>query len=64
MTDLLIRGGSVVDGSGAPAFRADVAITTGKITDVGTVTGRRAMREQTGWCRRQQPRRTRVSSVQ
>lgn len=44
MTDLLIRGGSVVDGSGAPAFRADVAITNGKITDVGTVTGRRAMR--------------------
>ena len=44
MTDLLIRGGSVIDGTGAPAVRADVAITNGRITDVGSFTGRRAMR--------------------
>lgn len=30
--DLLIRNGAVADGSGAPRFRADVAISSGKIT--------------------------------
>ena len=44
MTDLLIRGGEVIDGTGAPATRADVAITGGRITDVGAFTGRLAMR--------------------
>jgi N-acyl-D-aspartate/D-glutamate deacylase len=33
--DLVIRGGTVVDGSGAPGSRADVAITDGKITQIG-----------------------------
>ena len=33
--DLLIRGGSVIDGTGAPARRADVAITGDRITFVG-----------------------------
>jgi N-acyl-D-aspartate/D-glutamate deacylase len=33
--DLLIRGGTVVDGTGAPARTADVAIRNGKIAAVG-----------------------------
>src|SRR5580658_1960949 len=37
--DLLIRGGTVVDGSGAAPRTADVAVSGGRITDVGTVGG-------------------------
>ncbi len=36
---LIIRGGTVVDGTGAPARTADVAIDDGAITAVGTVDG-------------------------
>ncbi|MCU1430721.1 MAG: N-acyl-D-aspartate/D-glutamate deacylase [Actinomycetia bacterium] len=39
MHDLVIRGGNVVDGTGAPARVADVAITDGVITEVGKVDG-------------------------
>ena len=40
MHDLVIKGGSVVDGTGAPARTADVAITDGVVTEVGTVKGK------------------------
>jgi N-acyl-D-aspartate/D-glutamate deacylase len=33
--DLVIRGGTVVDGTGAPGVRADVAITDGKVSAIG-----------------------------
>lgn len=32
MFDTLIRGGQIIDGTGAPAFRGDVAILDGKLT--------------------------------
>jgi N-acyl-D-aspartate/D-glutamate deacylase len=35
--ELIIRGGTVVDGTGAPARTADVAIDDGLVTDVGTL---------------------------
>lgn len=33
--DLVLQGGSVVDGSGAPAYRADVGIRDGRIVEIG-----------------------------
>jgi len=39
MHDLLITNGHVVDGTGAPAIDADVAITGDRITEVGRVDG-------------------------
>jgi N-acyl-D-aspartate/D-glutamate deacylase len=35
--DLLIRNGTVVDGTGAPRYRADVAIAEGRIAEIGKV---------------------------
>jgi len=33
--DLLIKNGTIIDGSGGPMFRADVGITKSKIADIG-----------------------------
>jgi len=37
--DMIIRGGKIVDGTGAPAFSGDIAIDNGIITAIGTIEG-------------------------
>ena len=37
--DLLIHNGRIVDGSGMPAFRGDVAVKDGKIAEIGKLSG-------------------------
>jgi N-acyl-D-amino-acid deacylase len=37
--DLLIRHGRIVDGSGMPAYRGDIAVKDGKIVEIGKIDG-------------------------
>ena len=36
--DVLIKNGTIVDGTGAPRYRADVAVANGKIAAIGKIT--------------------------
>ena len=56
--DLVIRNGDLVDGTGSPARRADVAIKGDRIVAVGTASGERAPDH-----RRQRPRRARPGFI-
>ena len=40
MHELVVRGATVVDGTGAPAFTGDLAVDGGTVTEVGAVEGR------------------------
>ncbi|HKV55031.1 MAG TPA: amidohydrolase family protein [Candidatus Binataceae bacterium] len=37
--DLLIRNGTIVDGTGQPRYHADIAITQGRIAEIGKIDG-------------------------
>ena len=39
MHDLIIRGGSIVDGTGSQAYSGDIAVDSGQIVQVGEVDG-------------------------
>ncbi|MGH9316720.1 MAG: D-aminoacylase, partial [Thermoanaerobaculia bacterium] len=42
--ELILEGGRIVDGTGAPWFLADVAVRDGRIVAVGSLAGRPAKR--------------------
>ena len=37
--DLLIRGGSIIDGTGSPATSTDIGVRDGRITALGSIEG-------------------------
>jgi len=39
MFDRIVKGGTIVDGTGAPAFTGDIAIADGRIVEIGKITG-------------------------
>ncbi|MBV8410507.1 MAG: hypothetical protein JOY64_22965, partial [Alphaproteobacteria bacterium] len=37
--DLVVKNGMIVDGSGIPRYRADVAVQDGRIAEIGRLNG-------------------------
>jgi hypothetical protein len=62
--DLLIRNGTLVDGTGAPRRRADIAIAGGSIREIGEVKGSAGKTiEPKAWSsRRASSTRTRITT--
>lgn len=40
--DLLLKGGTIIDGTGAPRFQADIGIRDGRIVEIGDIAGEAA----------------------
>lgn len=47
--ETILRGGTIVDGSGAPRFRADIAISGGRIARIGNLAGVQATTDLDVW---------------
>ena len=45
MSELILRGGTVIDGTGRPGEIADVLVQDGVIAEIGNLNGRSADRE-------------------
>src|SRR5690348_5777034 len=45
MTDFILRNGTVIDGTGAPRFKADVAVAGDRIAEIGAVAKSAGARE-------------------
>ncbi len=43
--DVIIRGGTIIDGTGRPRFRGDISVRDGKITSLGNLSQMRGERE-------------------
>ena len=35
--DIVIKNGTIVDGTGSPGYRADLAVSQGKIVEIGKI---------------------------
>ena len=42
--DLIIKNGTIIDGTGSDAYSGDIAIKDGLITEIGEVNGERQLR--------------------
>ena len=45
LADVILRGGTIIDGTGQPRFRGDIAVKNGKIAAIGDLAGIRAWQE-------------------